>query len=89
MRRRRNFRFRPDTGEFAMVLTNGAFIAVFRGNFERAGELTERALEMARRVGYAPGVATALNVRGLMRRDLADRGEGRLDHASAGGAARW
>ena len=64
----------PDTGQFAMVLTNGAFIALFRGELERARELTERALAMARRVGYVPGVATALNVRGLMRTELADRG---------------
>ena len=62
----------PDTGGFAMVLTNGAFLAVFRGDLNRAGELTERALEMARGVGYAPGVATALNARGVMRRELAD-----------------
>jgi class 3 adenylate cyclase/tetratricopeptide (TPR) repeat protein len=63
----------PDTGEFAMVLTNGAFLAVFRGELERARELTERALTMGRRVQYPPAVATALNVRGLLRTELADR----------------
>ncbi len=64
----------PDTGGFAMVLTNGAFLAVFRGEYDRARDLTTRALEMAQRVGYEPGIATALNVRGLLRRQLADRG---------------
>jgi class 3 adenylate cyclase/tetratricopeptide (TPR) repeat protein len=63
----------PTTSSYAMTLTNGGFIAMQRGHLPEAMEIDERALAVATATGDTVAIATALNVRALVRSELGDR----------------
>jgi class 3 adenylate cyclase len=73
------------------MLRRASAAAIVHGDPQRSLELTARVLELSERLGWTDGVSEALNLRGLDRTDLGDRGgiedlERSIEMAAATGA---